>query len=470
MWLSLTVCLVLAVSAMGVHAQASADGWTRLLDALPGDAKLITLPIYVDPRWPDEKAVFVVRDKRLMRTLDGGATWSEVGPEPETDWKLTAFGGQRSLIRLMPDGVLRSTDDGSSWQQVLAVPTIRSRPKGVFSPRIDEDGRAMRIGGDARVHVTTDGGATWTETSPVPGQPSFDSGTWPSPGPGRELYVSVSRGEGRDGRDYYRLDGLTWARVDPLAGRPIHHVDVSGDDSIVVVTSDAGPGVDVAAAYSKDGGVTWAPIPLHLMVGDTAYRPSRSPSWRIAPDGTIFVGGIPAATGFESAEIDAAQSALFRSDDLGQTWTHLTAAPMGVDAELSRLRSLAVSPRYATDKTVVIGWSTEAAGGEPAQYFVSQSTDAGATWATTGSGTGVLWNVPVRNGPSGPIWFVVAESDKGYAFRFSGDGGKTWREGHPPGAAPLVWLEIPPSFKRDGSFFVGTETGEVWSFTPGPTP
>jgi photosystem II stability/assembly factor-like uncharacterized protein len=132
----------------------------------------------------------------------------------------------------------------------------------------------MRIeGDDSRIHVTTDGGATWTETNSVPGQPLFDGGTWPGRGPASELYVRVSRGEVRDGWDLYRLDGLTWERVDALAGRPIHHVDVTGDDSMIVVTSDAGPGMDAAAAYSKDGGVTWAPIPLRLMVGDTAYRP-----------------------------------------------------------------------------------------------------------------------------------------------------------------------------------------------------
>jgi hypothetical protein len=124
-WLTLAVSIVMAAAAIGgvagaasaggERAQAGADGWTRLLEPVPGGAaKLTRLPIFVDPRWPDEKAVFVVRNERLMRTLDGGTTWSEVGPEPETYWRLTTFGGQRSLMRLVPEGVLRTTDDGSS--------------------------------------------------------------------------------------------------------------------------------------------------------------------------------------------------------------------------------------------------------------------------------------------------------------------------------------------------------------------
>src|SRR4051794_15211642 len=94
-WLALIVCVTLASSTVGALAQGT-DAWVRLLATTSGStsAQSVTA-IELAPDWPNTRLILALRDKRLLRTRDGGGAWEELGPAPG-DWLvLEAFGGAR---------------------------------------------------------------------------------------------------------------------------------------------------------------------------------------------------------------------------------------------------------------------------------------------------------------------------------------------------------------------------------------
>ena len=100
----------------------------------------------------------------------------------------------------------------------------------------------MNIGGvlsDVHTYRTTDGGASWTETGALKGEPHVDHVAFSSPNDGWAT-ASLFVWRTSDG-------GVTWqkARSDPYGGK----IDVRGQDIWIVGTS--------GAIRSTDGGATW---------------------------------------------------------------------------------------------------------------------------------------------------------------------------------------------------------------------
>jgi photosystem II stability/assembly factor-like uncharacterized protein len=104
-------------------------------------------------------ALLASRGDGILRSTDGGQTWSKVA-----DAKLTApvMRIQKGVGYWMSDkGILASKDKGVTWS--LAWPM-----KAVFGPYFGkEDGHVIVVGKEG-FSESTDGGATWKVVAPLP--------------------------------------------------------------------------------------------------------------------------------------------------------------------------------------------------------------------------------------------------------------------------------------------------------------
>ena len=454
-WVAL---LSLVLAAVSVHrAAAREDGWARLLSAGPGEVTSIV----VAPGWPDERVILARRGDSIVRTRDDGASWEDLGAWPAENVTLTRFGGARIALAYGHGGVLRSTDDGATWKRVLPL-DAQSAPRLALSPRFADDGRAL-LTFDDRLYLGAAGGADWVLAEPIPGQRVTQAGFWPGDGAGRDVFALVaSQVYGTNGR-LYRGGAGGWEPVAAVDGVSIDRVLRSEGGTTIVLLVDSFVDGASPAFVSPDGGATWAPFGGNLAVGDVRYDLASTAASHvslphgIAEGGAIFVAGF----GGESRAME-----LFRTDDLGVTWTPLTGAPVLQTHQYQRVdHELVVSPRFATDRTVVLVQNSTQGSPTSGACSVSSSADGGITWEAGRPLARSRCDVSVQAGPSGVHLFVSSSTPGGVFRSRSTDGGRTWSS-LMPGLDQVETLATSPSYERDATLFVGTRNGELWALGP----
>jgi photosystem II stability/assembly factor-like uncharacterized protein len=216
----------------------------------------------------------------VLRTTDGGATWTDVRPhgldtEALQFRDIEAFDAQRAVILSIGEGedsrILVTDDGGATWAESFrnAEPTAFYDCIAFSSP---QRGLAMSdpVDGRFRLAETSDGGHSWSLVDPSgmpdapPGEFGFAaSGTCLSTGVGGRTYLAS--GGVDPGRLFTSTDqGRTWTVADsPVAGGPsagIFSVSFRDARRGVMVGGDfATPTGSVDnAAWTDDGGVTWS--------------------------------------------------------------------------------------------------------------------------------------------------------------------------------------------------------------------
>jgi photosystem II stability/assembly factor-like uncharacterized protein len=210
----------------------------------------------------------------MAYSLDGGHSWKPFtlgGPVAAGGGRGGGGGGRVILsadgsVFLSTGGTPRiSTDRGATWKDVTGLPA------GV-SPIADRSNPAKFYGLDSaahRMYLSTDGGATFTNSYEVTGLPA--TGT----------------GGGRGGRGGSRL------------------VAVGGREGDLWF-------VGQALCHSSDGGQTFKEIPNHPPIGQFSF--GKAAPGKDNPALFVASGGGGAAAG------------LYRSDDIGATWVRINDA------------------------------------------------------------------------------------------------------------------------------------------------
>ncbi len=107
----------------------------------------------------------------LYRSADRGRTWSEVPALHYTSvFSVAVSPTEAKVIVATDNGLQVSTDDGTTWKQLLFPPMFA--PQVRFHPRdgtraIAVLGRRIPSGVAAAAYITTDGGASWRETTGI---------------------------------------------------------------------------------------------------------------------------------------------------------------------------------------------------------------------------------------------------------------------------------------------------------------
>jgi photosystem II stability/assembly factor-like uncharacterized protein len=203
-------------------------------------------PILISPHDPE---LVYHASHRVHRTRDGGMSWETISPD------LTRADPEKGEL---PGGPLQHDHTG-----VEVFGTVFTLAESPHAP-----GELWAGTDDGRVHVTRDGGATWSEITP-PGMPpegTVNSIELSAHAPGR-AFVSVYRYRRDDFSPYvFATDdrGASWRRLtDGRNGIP-------GDHPVRVVREDPVrqgllfAGTEFGLYVSFDAGEHWQPLQLEL--------------------------------------------------------------------------------------------------------------------------------------------------------------------------------------------------------------
>jgi photosystem II stability/assembly factor-like uncharacterized protein len=168
----------------------------------------------------------------ILRTIDGGATWSRIPPDglpPALDnegafaasgTNVAMFGKQHVWIgtgAAARSRVLRSTDAGKTWA-VADTPLAAGPSTGIFSIAFRDANHGIVVGGDYskekeavdNAAITSDGGRTWKLVTGLTGFRSVVAFL------GRSRGANIWMAVGPSGADISTDDGKTWREVSSL--------------------------------------------------------------------------------------------------------------------------------------------------------------------------------------------------------------------------------------------------------------
>ncbi|HSG49378.1 MAG TPA: hypothetical protein VLA43_16275 [Longimicrobiales bacterium] len=206
------------------------------------------VPIEVSPHDPN---TIYHGSQFVHRTRDEGVTWETISPD------LTAFLPERQMVSGMP-----ITRDATGEEHYSTLYVIEESPL--------QEGLIWTGSNDGPVHVTRDGGATWTDVTPpdLPPEGRIQN-IDPSPHDPARAYLAAYRYLLGDFQPYlYKTEdyGRTWTRLtDGTNGIPADH-------PTRVVREDPGregllyAGTEFGIFLSMDDGATWASFQQNLPV------------------------------------------------------------------------------------------------------------------------------------------------------------------------------------------------------------
>jgi photosystem II stability/assembly factor-like uncharacterized protein len=358
----------------------------------------------------------------LLRTTDGGATWSGLLSGTFTNLtEVQAIDGD--AVFAAGGCVARRSDDGGATFTRVAFTPVESSCKeqfaaGWFVSRVT----GFIVLTDGTVLRTDNNGDTFAQKNPLPGTRA--PGGSATPVDVRFLTDQIGVGATSDGKIYRTTDGAnTWTLVSDTA-RPVHSfffLDASngfavGDGSLFLVTKDGGATwtpKDIGIPANNLRSIQCATLKLCVMTtdkgtalvrtdngGDTAtlVTPSQDPIFaagfasatRIAAGGATGATAVSNDAGLNFTPIGGRLSGTYsRVRAGGQTGTAFAPGDNGSLAKTTDAGKTWTRGNVATSEDVIdvafptaqVGYALDSSGG------LFRTNDGGATWKTLDTGT-----------------------------------------------------------------------------------
>ncbi|HEY0512480.1 MAG TPA: hypothetical protein VGH73_11280 [Thermoanaerobaculia bacterium] len=370
------------IYAGGDKLLRSVDGgatWTDVSPSPPGGRAYIQ-SLAVAPGG----VVLAGAGQELLRSADAGASWTVVATDgTDIRWILVNPAQRGSVYRASLSAVAVSRDAGATWTPAARPPVAGDLEAFALAPSSPNTLYAMAVD-SLQVFRSDDGAATWRAAGSLSltGSPFHQvllvdprSPEWLFAATEADLFQSLNGGKSWTSRD---------AGLPRLLGRPLEVVSLASPlarpDFFFAGTADWG------IATTRNGGAQWRLGPQNGLNAAAVQLLKLSP---LAPD-TVYL-----ALGEEGTRS-------FRSADGGHTWS-----PFARAISQNGLNDLAWEP--GNPKVLY------AANGQG----IWKSADAGSTWnAIVASQT---FHLAVLD-----RWTLIA--DPGCGLRRSRNGGRTWKQ------------------------------------------
>ncbi len=395
----------------------------------------------VSPDFASDQTLFAGTDAGLFWSENGGDSWTLVNAYENQAIRSLALSPEwpahAVLLVGLDEGVFRllSAD--------LATGTLR-QPSDHFTAlasnplTLSNSGLLLTGGPNHSVYASEDGGASWQSLGLGSGYYAFtEVAASPTYASDQTLFAARSRSDGI-GSTLYRSQngGQSWSGV--LNSDLVSDIAISpqfGTDQTLFATTN-----EKAVQISADGGDTWNDVGTWpVSKGGAALQVALSSNY--PADSTIFAGG---AKGFWR---------LLPGETMWET------AVSGL-SDSHYILTLAVSPAYASDQTLLALASWSNPPDYTLHYGVFTSSDGGANWTQVGIG---LPDEPLAGlalSPSfGSDGLAYVTTQDGALYR-SRDRGVSWTlvgsAPNRPGFADVV-------VDQSGAVFVATDAG-VWRY------
>jgi photosystem II stability/assembly factor-like uncharacterized protein len=388
----------------------------------------------------NESSGFAVGEQGLLlRTTDGGQSWIRVEGLPAGDAGFTGIqftDNANGYICGSSGTILKTTDGGSSWQNQTTGST--SLLYSLFFTGSDE---GYTCGTNGEILKTTDGGSSWLPctsgttaelltivfTSGTNGFAGGDQGlilrtsnaglSWQATTTGTtESVISIAFSDALHGIAgctngvILRTEngGTSWTRINSPLTKNI--------STVAYLDSNTAIAMGVEAAFSADGGLTWSPFQREgssyiynlAVVGGKGFG--------VGADGEYFTIGMPGGHNFEWSPASNISDAYAPNPRVAprenRTYRFRYTSPQGCEMSDSvriSIRGLSING-YAYQSETACGdtallsyenWVTDSIPGQTSvldlfflsdqtgfacgsNNFLSQTTDGGETWTTTG--------------------------------------------------------------------------------------
>ena len=372
----------------------------------------------------NKKGDIFIMSTSIVRSTDSGVSWKEI-MEPNATDSYTGFaiapngdlyegGNGNSPNTAQYAGIRKSTDNGDTWNVVLPGYTIYSI---TTSPQGD-----IEAIGDF-IFESTDSGATWHN---IDLNIDDQQGWWESVIRTRDGSLLVGSHWG-----LYRStnNAASWQKVDGPA-TIVHFALAQTQDSLLYdLRSYPGTSNDTGQLFSSsDDGVTWKSVSPKI--------PGRMNYIAVAPDGNAVT-------------CDPYSMKLFRTKS-GTVEDHSNDINSPKDLIDEYMQSL------GSDSAGILYAGTS--------FGVSRSTDSGATWSDFSVPNGFVSSL--MSHPSG---LLLASSSWGGGLWHSKNNGVTWTRYAPssgtPGASTAFGVDSVGGIyaASNGSIYVSKDTGATWS-------
>src|SRR3954449_2908345 len=200
----------------------------------------------------------------MLRTDDGGASWSGVS---------TGLGEDLDLVRMIsPDSVViaggcpvrRSDDGGKTFRRLPWTANDARCTAGVASLAFPSATVGYLLLGNGNVLRSSDSGKTWSRRTAVPGTPATSAASRISPSDIQFTSTDTGFASTTGGDVYYTTDsGSTWT---PVLQEPFSIRDLEFPTATVGYAVGAAP----VALKTTDGGATWRELGLPEDTPDVA--------------------------------------------------------------------------------------------------------------------------------------------------------------------------------------------------------
>ncbi len=448
----------------------STDGgasWAQMPSPLnSGEIRAIAF----SPAFATDRTLFVSRGNTdaLYRSTDGGATWTDIraniGSVSVGAVAVSpAFAADNTLVALTSAGVYKSTNRGNTWTAIstgLSSTALSDMRTVAFSPAYATDQTLFLGTGRAGIWRSTNGGASWTAIN-AGHTPQQDVGSIvisPNFASDRTLFTGCPSWQGfksTNGGDswtmyQFNIDYLDEGnRINPDVWAMAISPAFANDRTVFAGTFGTG------VLKSTDGGATWS-IVRHGMMAQRLTALAVSPNF--AADRTVYSA--------------AGGPGIFASTDGGLTWHNRNAQTFS----LLDTYALAISPNFAADRTLFAGNHMGMGNG---RNGIARTTDGGLSWSNPETG---LENKNVRALAISPSYasdrtvfagtlckdFPTCTDSYVTGVFKSTDGGNTWARaltGLPKKG--IYSLAVSPNYAADQTLFAGMWDGGVYKSTNG---